>query len=185
MTSCGRPYRWRSAASGTHGGDAALAAARSRQAAQRARPSGSLRSRTDPDKFCGLKLEGTATKASGSKKTQSVTATHPIESDGPTERRASRASLSRSSASSRVPFAWPKTSHARQTGRDASRAKSPNPPIRLIGDFRRKKNGSPGARAANLRPPGRQKLTSRKSGRAWRNLHHPGSVWPMYPFIVI
>lgn len=69
--------------------------------------------------FCGLKLSGTSSQASGSKKVQSVTATHPMESERRTWRRASRASLSKSSGSSRVPFACPKTSHARQTGRDA------------------------------------------------------------------
>jgi hypothetical protein len=76
---------------------------------------------------------GLGIQSSGAKKTGCVIAMHPITRSNDIgmrapERRPSRLSSSYSSA---VPFAWPNTSHARQTGSGAKRAKSPKPPIAL------------------------------------------------------
>src|SRR5262249_37719140 len=77
------------------------------------------------------------------------------------------------------------TSHARQTGSAAYLANKPKPPILFTGDFSRKKNGSPGASAAKVRPPGRQKFTSPKNEAELRYRHQPASVWPMNPLTLL
>src|ERR1700690_2700334 len=98
----------------------------------------------EPERSAGLKLAPYAIQESGSKKTHTLPATQRIESERGAGRRASKPNRERRATSSLVPFAWPNTSHARQTGSDAYRAKRPKPPIRSIGDLRRKKSGSPG-----------------------------------------
>jgi hypothetical protein len=55
-----------------------------------------------------------------------------------------------------MPFAWPNTSQACQTGSVWNRANSPNPPIALCGAVSLKKNGSLGCKARNELAPGRQ-----------------------------
>ncbi len=121
---------------------------------------------------------GGATQASGSRKTGSVTAMHPIGRSAfswsePPVRRASRRTISNWLT---APLPSSKTSQARQAGRIANREKSPNPAIAFCGAFSLKKKSSPGCSARKFAVPGRQKLTSPTSGRARKKRYQSKSV---------
>src|SRR5215468_4484611 len=80
-----------------------------------------------------------------------------------------------------TPLASPNSSHVSETRRRAESLKNPPPTTRLCGWWVLKKNGSPGARTRNSRPPlGCQKFTSATSGRAARKWYQSLSVTPTY-----
>src|SRR5215469_18925102 len=80
-----------------------------------------------------------------------------------------------------TPLASPNSSHVSETRRRAESLKNPPPTTRLCGWWVLKKNGSPGARTRNWRPPlGCQKFTSATSGRAARKWYQSLSVTPTY-----
>src|SRR5690606_1982143 len=132
-----------------------------------------------PDTIGRLQSEGAGTQLSGGKKTGSAIARQPIQSSTvialptPCDSRRSRAT---NELMSGTPLAAPKTSHASQTGNTTARVNRPKPAIALCGAFSLKKKSSPELRAANRPWLGRQKLTSRSSGRALRNWYQSKSV---------
>jgi hypothetical protein len=79
----------------------------------------------------------------------------------------------RIAVSDSAPFFTANAVQARLTGRMEKCTKNPTPAIALWGLFRRNRIGCPLSRRLNpCSPPGRQKLTSSRSGRPERNRYH-------------